>query len=462
MTRMLPWLSLFAAVFFLFPFTASANSCRYDILPLDPSAAKVEVRVLCSDPSLLDKLRFAYDSVKPYLEVLPIEKGTYRYRVDLKSYADSQDDYESALRRGQSTLFSPEALFPSSSAIDEYRLYADGAKGAQSAMGYEKLPDGGYRISGNRWDEAGAMVLGQFHSMELPGEDGMRIVLMDEPVKASFAQLTAWLADTAKSNSRFWHHPPVKAPLVILIPKDSIQESNADQLLPFGRVNNGSNAVMLLLLRKDAEAAKLYDEWVGVHEFLHLGTPFVRDTGAWFNEGIATYYEPLLRYRAGWKSEDEIWQEWIRNMPRGMKAMSELGLRNSGRGGVYWGGALFMLLSDMGLREASQGRIGMEDCLTAILDKVGNASQMARTTNLLSLCDEVAGNQVVTNIGRSHIDQGTPIDLQQIWSDLGVALKEDGTIAYNDKARLAWVRKSLVQGNKAQFSSAIDKTMPVN
>ena len=77
-----------------------------------------------------------------------------------------------------------------------------------------------------------------------------------------------------------------------------------------------------------------------MHEFLHLGSPLMRDEGPWLNEGIATFYEPVLRARAGWKTEDEVWREWISQMPRGMPAMTEIGLSNAGRGGIYWGGAV--------------------------------------------------------------------------------------------------------------------------
>ena len=65
------------------------------------------------------------------------------------------------------------------------------------------------------------------------------------------------------------------------------------------------------------------------------------------NEGIATLYEPVIRYRAGWKPREDVWREWIGWMPNGLRAMGPVGLREAMSGGVYWGGALFLLLADI-------------------------------------------------------------------------------------------------------------------
>src|SRR5439155_9533496 len=84
-----------------------------------------------------------------------------------------------------------------------------------------------------------------------------------------------------------------------------------------------------------------------------------RDTGAWLNEGLATYIEPIVRARAGWRSVASVWQEWLQNMPRGLDAMGKTGLAHAGRGGIYWGGALFMLQADIAIRQASGNRLGL-------------------------------------------------------------------------------------------------------
>ena len=36
----------------------------------------------------------------------------------------------------------------------------------------------------------------------------------------------------------------------------------------------------------------------------------------WLTEGLATYFEPIIRYRAGRRSAESLWAEFARDMPR--------------------------------------------------------------------------------------------------------------------------------------------------
>jgi len=71
--------------------------------------------------------------------------------------------------------------------------------------------------------------------------------------------------------------------------------------------------------------------------------PYVRGGGTWLMEGAATYIEPIIRARAGWKTEEEVWKEWVDDMPQGVRAFAN-GLANASGRENYWGGAAFMLM----------------------------------------------------------------------------------------------------------------------
>ncbi|HEX2581254.1 MAG TPA: hypothetical protein VHL08_04690 [Dongiaceae bacterium] len=433
---------------------AWAGNCRYDIRPEDPAAAKVEVTVRCSDPSLQERLAFTYQPAERFVTRRP--DTPFRYEFALAEFARSESDYDSALLRGRSVMVSPDSFLPFAKGAEEALLFIDTDGGAMQAAPYERGTDGGYRIRANVWHASGAMVLGQFQLGDVPGVGHMRAALLDEEVAPRFDQLLAWLSDTGKNNIRFWHAPPIDAPLVILVPKGT------GDGLEFGRVNAGSGTDILLVIGSRTTPANLYDQWIAVHEFLHQGTPYVRDSGAWLNEGIATYFEPLLRYRAHWKSEDDVWQEWIQHMPTGMRAFEQIGLRQAARGGVYWGGALFMLLADIGLREASHGRIGMEDCLVEVLHRLGNAEADGRTADIIATCDRMSGTHVVSDLALHHLEHGEPFDLDAIWARLGVKLGPNDKVTYDEHAPLAWLRHNLLEGNRRYFAEGIAKTMSIN
>ena len=204
--------------------------------------------------------------------------------------------------------------------------------------------------------------------------------------------------------------------------------------------------VITILVGAEADGEDLYDDWVLIHELLHLGSPVMRDMGTWLNEGIATFYEPLLRARAGWKSEEDVWREWISHMPRGLRAMTELGLRNAGRGGIYWGGAIFVLMAEIEALSASRGTAGFSDCLRNALAMGGDATQRWPTARLIDFCDGMLGTDSLSRILSAHGDGGAPLDLSGIWKRLGVAMAEDGKITYDDNAELAWMRPLIIWG----------------
>ncbi len=132
----------------------------------------------------------------------------------------------------------------------------------------------------------------------------------------------------------------------------------------------------------------------------------MRDTGAWLNEGIATFYEPVLRARAGWKSEDDVWREWISSMPRGMPAITGIGLENAGRGGIYWGGAVFVLMAEIESLQASGGKIGFSDCLRTVLAEGADVTVKWPTMKLLDRCDALLGKQVIAHARQAAYREG--------------------------------------------------------
>src|SRR3546814_4841312 len=110
----------------------------------------------------------------------------------------------------------------------------------------------------------------------------------------------------------------------------------------------------LLQIGEQATRAQRYDGWILVHEMIHLGAPFVTGRSFWLMEGMATYGEPVIRARAGWYPVPQMWHEFASQMPRGVDALTIQSLDAVTRRGIYWGGAIFMLLADLAIRERSR------------------------------------------------------------------------------------------------------------
>src|SRR5690606_27411875 len=100
-------------------------------------------------------------------------------------------------------------------------------------------------------------------------------------------------------------------------------------------------------------------DWTATHEFAHLLHPFLGDRGRWLSEGLASYYQNVLRARSGELSEEEAWEKLSQGFARGRAATSEQAdpleqvsweRQRGSTMRVYWSGAAYWLERDLALR----------------------------------------------------------------------------------------------------------------
>ena len=73
------------------------------------------------------------------------------------------------------------------------------------------------------------------------------------------------------------------------------------------------------------------DSWTASHELSHLLLPYISRREAWLGEGFASYYQNVLRARAGMLSQREAWQKLHAGFERGLEKWGEISQRR-GRG----------------------------------------------------------------------------------------------------------------------------------
>lgn len=458
---------------------AAAPDCLYDVRLEDAEARSLAVEIRCS-ASGVTAFRLTDESASSFIvealaetgEAVSLTDGEWRlpkaatslrYRVDLDGLARAEDHYDSVLRVGGSVLAGPAQwmLQPVGARDLVLGIRLSSPAGGGAAIGLP-LVEGSHRIVSGSLRHAGPAVFGRFSKQRfpLPGLDPsadaeIDLVTLDAPLTVTPAQLAAWVRDTGRANADFWRGFPVEEALVIVLPAAAGSEA-----VPYGRVLSEGGVTVLLLVGQQAAARDLYGEWVLVHEFVHLGSPYIRDTGAWLNEGLATYFEPIIRARAGWRSVDSVWREWLLHMPRGFNAIGRDGLRRAAGGGVYWGGAIFMLLADIELRRQSGGRIGLEDCVRAVLREGGDVRAFWTTEIMLRRCDQAVGGTVLQDLAARHLGPGSPVDLDAVWHQLGVTLRDDQSIGYDDAAPLAAIRDAILSGGPDETPQPIPIEIP--
>lgn len=215
----------------------------------------------------------------------------------------------------------------------------------------------------------------------------------------------------------------------------------------FGLVRRGGGASVMLLVHEGAEGAELVGDWTAVHELTHLTMPLLKAEDAWLSEGVATYYQEVLRGRAGLQAEEEVWANVLEGFERGAEVGTRRTLADEARDmrqtgayrRVYWSGTAFALEADVAVRVHTG----------TSLDQLISRSQGAwprRSTwqgrAVMHRFDRLAGaGLLVPLFDRYAESRGFP-DLSELLADLGIE-RRGGRIALNDDAPLAHIRSAI-------------------
>ena len=269
----------------------------------------------------------------------------------------------------------------------------------------------------------------------------LRLAMLDGFAEAARPMIVDWVKRTAEAEANYWHGFTAEQMLVGLVPVPRAG-------VGFGRTQPGGGVTIMIEVGNSIDQRRLFNDWVLVHELIHSGMPFIRGRANWFMEGSATYIEPIIRARAGWKSEEEVWKEWVEHMPQG-EAVFVRGLAESGGRENYWSGAIFMLLADLAIRRDSNGQKGLEDCLAGALWAGMGGADRVPIDAYAQACDAATGTRAMGALIDRHYHNAQAVDLAKLWKELGVALVGN-RIALDDTAPQARWRRMIVMGSPSQ------------
>jgi hypothetical protein len=184
-------------------------------------------------------------------------------------------------------------------------------------------------------------------------------------------------------------------------------------------------------------------DWMMTHELIHLAFPDVAEEHHWIEEGIATYVEPIARTLISDLTPASIWSDMMDSMHLGEPGPLDQGLNHTHTWGrTYWGGALFCLTADVRIRQATGNQKGLRDALRAILQAGGTIDHRWSVTKAFEIADRATHTQVLTAMYSEMGDKAVPVDLDELWRQLGVS-KTRGKISLDENAPLAAIRRSI-------------------
>ena len=246
--------------------------------------------------------------------------------------------------------------------------------------------------------------------------------------------IARWIDARARAVASYYGRFPAShaALLVLFTPGDD---------LGGGATMGSGGASVMISLGEETTTAELDDDWILVHELVHVSFPNVGK--AWVEEGLASYVEPLIRARAGLLSPDHLYRALIKGLPQGQPQPGDRGLDHTDTWGRrYWGGALFWFLADVAIRKSTGNAHSLDGALRRIVAQGGNVGVSWTVDRTLEEGDRDAGGTVLRDLRRQLGDAAVTTDLGALWDELGVHLIH-GEVVYDDAAELSAIRRSI-------------------
>jgi hypothetical protein len=270
---------------------------------------------------------------------------------------------------------------------------------------------------------------------------------IEDPTPARRELLRTWVARSANIVANYYGRFP--APLVDI----SLQRADGAGV-GGGRTTNDDGLLIHVSVGRAATPEGLANDWVLVHEMVHLALPEVGRSHNWLAEGLAVYVEGVARAQAGNREVADVWAEARHSMPMGLPRNGEGGMdqtRTWGR--TYWGGALFCLQAEVAIREQTANRLGLQSALRAILDKTGGYAFDRNIDDVLSIGDSATGTRVLEQLYQAGKDTPQLPNLELLWSQLGVPA-DPKTEPFDNRAPLAAIRIAIMAPSPARQSSS--------
>ncbi|MFO0608681.1 MAG: hypothetical protein U0324_36280 [Polyangiales bacterium] len=257
----------------------------------------------------------------------------------------------------------------------------------------------------------------------------------------------AWLGRAVEAIRTLDPALPIPRVQVILTPSPGNPEG-----VSFGLVSRGGGRSVLLLVDPMAAPEAFRDDWQATHEFTHLLQPVLVDDDAWLSEGMATYYQEVLRARVGAITRETCWAHLANSMRAGHAmggdrtlAEASASMRRTHRyARVYWWGAAFALTLDVALRRAGSSLDAAARGLHAAAAR--DPGRAWRATEALAAMDASLGTTACSELGRAALAARAYPDVEAALRELGVRVEADGAVRFDDAAPLAAVREAITRG----------------
>ncbi|MCY1167564.1 hypothetical protein [Sphingomonas echinoides] len=267
------------------------------------------------------------------------------------------------------------------------------------------------------------------------GGGTINLVFADGAPGLARAPVLAWVRTAAMALTAYFGRSPVSdyGLLVIVEPGDRVGHATT-----FGYAGSATR----IHVGVDAGPAAFDRDWVLVHEMVHTALPDLPRRALWLQEGNATYVEPIARALIGQLPPEEVWKEAVAGMAKGNPHAGDQGMDGTRAWGrLYWGGALFWLLAEIGIYRDTNGARSLRDALRRVNRMSGGNTATWSPEQLMTAGDEAIGATSLSRLYKRFATRAVTTDLVELFGELGVVTASDGRLILDNRGALVKLRE---------------------
>jgi hypothetical protein len=306
-----------------------------------------------------------------------------------------------------------------------------------------------YRLADRPRDWDARVARGRLDRFDIKvGGASLRVALLQGEPAADRDAVRRWITAGAQAITTLYGRFPVPSPQVLVVPGGAAREP-----VPWGQVMRGGGDAVHLYIDQTRPLREFLDDWTLVHELSHLLHPRMASDDAWLYEGIASYYQNVLRARAGvlepttaWDNLHAGFQRGILGTPEGQTLIevSQAMHRNRRFMRVYWSGAAIALMADKELRRRSGDRESLDTALARFQACCLPSDRLWSGRAFLDKLDELTGTRVLRSLYAQHVDSTAFPDLRATYRQLGLEARGARHVRLREDAPLSSLRRAIM------------------
>lgn len=301
-----------------------------------------------------------------------------------------------------------------------------------------------FRLASTVFRRRGRVVVGRFAHTRVMGEGVTLQVALPGERALPAPRAAAWLSQALHTVTSSLGAFPTSHVQVIVQPAPG-------RGVYFGQVLRAGGASLQVWVGTESQPDDLHGDWVAVHELSHLYLPFVRSDERWLSEGIATYYQHVLRARMGTLAEEEVWRALIDGHRVGRSGPGRASLAEAARTmaqdgeyrRVYWGGATLVWLADVLARAHSDNAHSLDAGVTAWRQCCAEPDVPWSAQDLCGAIDRELGAPLFGAVIPRYLEGTAWPELAPLLAKLGIEERR-GRIVLRDDAPWSHVRRAIV------------------